>query len=35
MTDGESYYILEEDGQYHPYARVHSRLGSNWIESPK
>lgn len=34
-TDGEFYYILEDDGQYHEYSRVHSRLGSNWIESPK
>lgn len=34
-TDGEFYYILEDDGQYHKYSRVHSRLGSNWVESPK
>lgn len=34
-TDGEYYYILEEDGQYYEYARVHSRLGSNWVESDK
>lgn len=34
-TDGEYYYILEEDGQYYEYARVHSRLGSNWVESNK
>lgn len=34
-TDGEFYYILEEDGQYHEYERVHSRLGSNWAESKK
>lgn len=34
-TDGEFYYILEDDGQYHEYSRVHSRLGSNWVESPK
>lgn len=34
-TDGEFYYILEDDGQYHEYSRVHSRLGSNWIESSK
>ena len=34
-TDGEFYYILEEDGQYHKYERVHSRLGSNWIESKR
>lgn len=34
-TDGEFYYILEDDGQYHEYSRVHSRLGPNWVESPK
>ena len=34
-TDGEYYYILEEDGQHHEYERVHSRLGSNWVESKK
>lgn len=34
-TDGEFYYILEEDGQYHKYERVHSRLGSNWVESKR
>ena len=34
-TDGEFYYILEDDGEYHEYKRVHSVLGSNWIESPK
>lgn len=34
-TDGEFYYILEDDGQYHEYERVHSRLGSNWVESKK
>lgn len=34
-TDGEFYYILEEDGQYHEYERVHSRLGSNWVESKR
>lgn len=34
-TDGEFYYVLEDDGEYHQYSRVHSRLGSNWIESPK
>lgn len=34
-TDGEFYYILEDDGQYHEYSRVHSRLGSNWVESSK
>ena len=34
-TDGEFYYVLEDDGEYHQYSRVHSRLGSNWIESAK
>lgn len=34
-TDGEFYYILEDDGEYHEYKRVHSVLGSNWIESPE
>lgn len=34
-TDGEFYYILEDDGEYHQYSRVHSRLGSNWIVSDK
>ena len=34
-TDGEFYYVLEDDGEYHQYSRVHSRLGSNWIESDK
>lgn len=34
-TNGEFYYVLEDDGEYHQYSRVHSRLGSNWIESPK
>lgn len=34
-TDSEYYYILEEDGQYHQYSRVHTRLGGNWIESEK
>lgn len=34
-TDGEFYYVLEDDGEYHQYSRVHSRLGSNWVESDK
>lgn len=34
-TDGEFYYVLEDDGEYHQYSRVHGRLGSNWVESPK
>lgn len=34
-TDGEFYYVLEDDGEYHQYSRVHSRLGSNWVESKK
>lgn len=29
-TDGEHYYVLEEDGQYHAYDRVHKKIGSNW-----
>lgn len=33
-TDGEFYYILEDDGEYHEYKRVHSVLGSNWTQSP-
>lgn len=34
-TDSNYYYILEEDGQYHQYDRVHKRLGDNWVESEK
>lgn len=34
-TDGEFYYVLEDDGEYHQYSRVHSRLGSNWVQSEK
>ena len=34
-TDGEFYYVLEDDGEYHQYSRVHSRLGSNWVESDR
>lgn len=34
-TDSDNYYILEEDGKYHAYKRVHSLLGSNWIEDPE
>lgn len=34
-TDSEFYYVLEDDGEYHKYSRVHSRLGSNWIVSDK
>ena len=34
-TDGKFYYVLEDDGEYHQYSRVHSRLCSNWIESDK
>ena len=34
-TNEDFYYILEDDGQYHEYERVHSRLGSNWVESKK
>ena len=34
-TDDEFYYVLEDDGEYYQYSRVHSKLGSNWVESPK
>lgn len=34
-TDADYYYILEEDGQYHPYDRIHKRLGNNWTQSEK
>lgn len=34
-TDGGFYYVLEDDGEYHQYSRVHSRLGSNWVQSEK
>ena len=34
-TDNKYYYILEEDGEYHPYARVHTVLGDNWLEESK
>lgn len=34
-TSGEYYYILEDDGQYHEYERVHKRLGNNWMLSNK
>lgn len=34
-TDDKFYYVLEDDGEYHQYSKVHSRLGSNWVESPK
>ena len=34
-TDGEFYYVMEDDGKYHEYKRVHSVLGSNWIQSEK
>lgn len=30
-TDSDYYYVLEEDGEYHKYSRVHSRLGNNWL----
>lgn len=29
-TSSGSYMVLEEDGQYHEYSRVHSVIGSNW-----
>lgn len=31
-TNSDYYYVLEDDGQYHEYSRVHSRLGDNWLE---
>lgn len=34
-TDDKYYYILEEDGEYHPYARVHTVLGDNWLGESK
>ena len=35
-SKGESvYYILEDDGQYHEYQRVHSVIGSNYIGPSK
>lgn len=34
-TDSEFYYIMEEDGSYHEYNRVHSVIGSNWVQSEK
>lgn len=30
-TTDTSYFIMEEDGEYHPYDRVHTRIGDNWI----
>lgn len=29
-TDGDYYYVLEEDGQYYQYDRVHKVIGNNW-----
>ena len=34
-TDSDYYYILEDDGEYHAYDRVHKKLGDNWIISKK
>lgn len=34
-TDGEFYYIREEDGEVHQYQRVHKVLGQNWIMSER
>lgn len=34
-TSSGSYMILEEDGQYHEYQRVHSVIGSNYIGPSK
>lgn len=32
-TDSNNYYVLEDDGEYHPYTRVHNVIGNNWIET--
>lgn len=29
-TSSGSYMVMEEDGQYHEYSRVHTIIGSNW-----
>lgn len=29
-TSSGSYMVMEEDGQYHEYSRVHTVIGSNW-----
>lgn len=34
-TSSGKYKILEEDGKYHEYDRVHSVIGSNWIGSDR
>lgn len=34
-TSSGSYMILEEDGQYHEYQRVHSVIGSNYVGPSK
>ena len=31
-TTGEHYFILEDDGKYHAYDRVHKRIGDNWTD---
>lgn len=31
-TDNEYYYILEDDGKYHKYERVHKRLGNQFTQ---
>lgn len=34
-TSSGSYMVMEEDGQYHEYTRVHNVIGSNWINNTK
>lgn len=34
-TDSDYYYILEDDGQYHQYDRVHTRIGNNKVLTRK
>lgn len=34
-TDSDYYYILEDDGQYHQYDRVHTRIGNNKVLTKK
>ncbi len=31
-TTGDYYFILEEDGKYYAYDRVHKRIGNNWVD---
>lgn len=32
-TDGNYWYIEEENGELHPYDRIHKRLGNNWRDN--